>query len=241
MIDNIITLITVNWNQQPALELMLRSYVQYHQYHFNSLLNLVLVDNGSTDGSKEWLRENEIPFIDLPKNLGHGDGVNIAYQEVKTKYVLLCDSDIEFTDSIYTYLNLMRDKCISVGELISDVIFNGCQIKPRISPWFWLFDYQLMTQNGINIWWGGDSSYDAGSWYWEQMHTKGYTNYNLTRKSVQEKGIGIVYDKFNHFGSVSWDLKLFPEHSTEINLRRECIKTRLNLYQEVNLRGKFIK
>ena len=36
----------------------------------------VLVDNGSTDGSVEWLKEQEIPSIFLPENTGFSGAVN---------------------------------------------------------------------------------------------------------------------------------------------------------------------
>lgn len=235
-----LTLTTVNWNQKSAIELMLKSYVKHH--YNGSPLHILLVDSGSNDGSKEWLRENEIPFLDLPENIGHEIALNVIYPDIKTKYALLCDSDIEFLDNVYCYLDYMQGKCVSVGELVENAILNGKKLKPRIGPWFWLFDYQLMRQTGVHTWRDTkDWTYDTGSWFWEQMHSRGYTNHNLIRKPfIRGSGIGYQYEKFNHFGSVSWDLRLLPEHATEINLRRNCIDTKLNSYQDIDLRGKFI-
>ena len=233
-----ITLVAVNWNQKKALELFLKSYIKHH--HSGYPLRLLLADNGSTDGSKEWLKDNKVPFINLPKNLGHDGALSVVYGEVKTKYILLCDSDIEFLDNVHIYTNKITGNNISVGELLDNDIYNGQKLKPRIATWFWMFNYEIMREAKINVWRGSsDWLYNTGAWYWEQMLKMGYSNYNLVSKSpIKGSGIGNEYDKFNHFGSVSWDLELLPEHKEEILLRRKCIELRLLNYKEIDPVGK---
>lgn len=64
-----ITLTSVNWNACEAMQLLLKSYVKYH--YEGEPLKLMLVDNNSTDGSEDWLIDNDIPFIAMTSNVGH--------------------------------------------------------------------------------------------------------------------------------------------------------------------------
>jgi GT2 family glycosyltransferase len=56
---------------------------------------LLVVDNGSTDGSPEWLKEHEIPSILLPMNTGFSGAVNEGILAAKTDYVILLNNDTE--------------------------------------------------------------------------------------------------------------------------------------------------
>ena len=56
---------------------------------------LLVVDNGSTDGSVEWLRENQVPSVFLSENTGFSGAVNVGIREAKTPYVILLNNDTE--------------------------------------------------------------------------------------------------------------------------------------------------
>lgn len=65
---------------------------------------IIVVDNGSTDGSVEALKEyskrhNHITFIDVGENLGFGRGNNLAAKKAKGKYLLFLNSDTIFIDN----------------------------------------------------------------------------------------------------------------------------------------------
>ena len=55
----------------------------------------LVVDNGSTDGSVEWLKEHEIPSVFLPDNIGFPGAVNIGIKKAQTPYVILLNNDTE--------------------------------------------------------------------------------------------------------------------------------------------------
>ena len=58
-----------------------------------------VADNGSTDGSPEWVAENfkEIKLILLKKNHGFAEGYNLALNQIDARYFVLLNSDIEVT------------------------------------------------------------------------------------------------------------------------------------------------
>ena len=57
--------------------------------------DILVVDNGSTDGSVEWLKEQEIPTIFLPENTGFSGAVNVGLKAAATPYVILLNNDTE--------------------------------------------------------------------------------------------------------------------------------------------------
>ena len=58
---------------------------------------IVVADNGSTDGSVEWLADNhpEIRLIRFDRNYGFTGGYNRALREIDADYYVLLNSDIE--------------------------------------------------------------------------------------------------------------------------------------------------
>ena len=56
---------------------------------------LLVVDNGSTDGSVEWLKEYGLPSIFLETNTGFSGAVNVGIRAAKTPYVILLNNDTE--------------------------------------------------------------------------------------------------------------------------------------------------
>lgn len=238
-----ISLVTCNWNQQPCVELLLKSYVKHH--YTGEPLKLILVDNASTDGSQDWLYENEIPFVAMPENVGHENALNHIYNDIKTQYCLLNDTDVEYHANVFGYLDEMKDNCISAGELIDNNYMNDIHIKNRISPWFWLFDISEMHKAGVKYFRDpavDDWTYDVASWQTEQMLNLGFTNFNLPRKHWNQDNeiVSMPYEKYDHIGKVSWNLNNHGDRYSEVMRRRNYVKERLELYKDIDLKGKFI-
>ena len=61
---------------------------------------LLVVDNGSTDGSVEWLKQHQVPSIFLESNTGFSGAVNVGIRAASTPYVILLNNDTE-PDSRY--------------------------------------------------------------------------------------------------------------------------------------------
>lgn len=237
-----ITLVVVNWNQRPCIELLLKSYVQHHW--IGNPLKLILFDNNSEDGSKEWLVENGIPFISSYENIGHENAINEIYGQIKTKYVLLVDSDVQFNEYVFDYIDSLDNIVVSAGELIDKNFINETKIKDRVSPWFTLFDYERVREAGINTFrTNEDWTYDVGSEFYEKITKAGFQNFNIERLPGNQDDdiVSMKYKKFVHWGKVSWDVFEHLDRVTEIVKRREAIANELKhpRYEVIKLKNKF--
>ncbi len=86
-----ITIIIPNYNgvhfMEPCLAALSRQTCQDFR--------LLVVDNGSGDGSVKWLKQHQIPAIFLPENRGFSGAVNAGIRMADTPYVILLNNDTE--------------------------------------------------------------------------------------------------------------------------------------------------
>jgi len=89
------SLVMLNWNglhllreSIPALMDAVRADGRKHQ--------VLVVDNGSNDGSVRWLEENhpEVEILKLDENLGFGRGNNLGVQAARNEIVVLLNNDM---------------------------------------------------------------------------------------------------------------------------------------------------
>ncbi|MBI4456103.1 MAG: glycosyltransferase family 2 protein [Acidobacteria bacterium] len=87
------TVVVLNWNGLEHLPTCLHSLRRQTFGDFKTLL----VDNGSTDGSREWVRSEfpEISVLSLEENLGFAAANNRAIEACDTPWVALLNNDTE--------------------------------------------------------------------------------------------------------------------------------------------------
>src|SRR5690242_16813533 len=78
-----------NWNGKDLLEKYLPSVVR--ALSGNPANEIVVVDNGSTDGSAEFVRSAfpQVSLVALPENLGFGGGSNAGFRAARNDVVVL--------------------------------------------------------------------------------------------------------------------------------------------------------
>jgi O-antigen biosynthesis protein len=109
-----------NWNGRDLLEKYLPSVVE--ALAGNPANEIVVVDNGSTDGSAEFLKTAfpGVRVVALPKNLGFGGGCNAGVRAASNPVVVLLNSDMRVaTDFLAPLLEGFTD---------SSVFAVSCQI-----------------------------------------------------------------------------------------------------------------
>lgn len=85
---NGVTVVTVNWNSLPLLRVTLAAVARHAPG-----ARVIIVDNGSTDGSLDWLRSQRVKTISLPTNVGHGPALDIGFLAARTRHVIALDVD----------------------------------------------------------------------------------------------------------------------------------------------------
>ena len=90
-----VAVVILNWNGKKYLQ----EFLPFLLKSTYSGLHVYVADNGSTDGSLQFLEENypQVTLINNKTNLGFAGGYNLALKSVSEEYVVLLNSDIEVT------------------------------------------------------------------------------------------------------------------------------------------------
>jgi GT2 family glycosyltransferase len=90
-----VAVVIIHWNNRHLLEQFLPS-VMASTY---GNLEVVVVDNASTDDSVSWLKQQypQVTIICLNQNHGYAGGYNLALAKVKADYFVLLNNDVEVT------------------------------------------------------------------------------------------------------------------------------------------------
>jgi Predicted glycosyltransferases len=90
-------IVILNWNGIEFLKKFLPG-VLTHSYGTD--INIYVADNGSDDGSAEYVAENfsSVKLIRFDKNNGFAGGYNLAFAQIEARYYVLLNSDIEVTE-----------------------------------------------------------------------------------------------------------------------------------------------
>ncbi|MEM0272354.1 MAG: glycosyltransferase family 2 protein [Thermoprotei archaeon] len=141
-VDPLISLIILNHNGLSQNRVMLtRSITDALSVSANK--EVIVVDNGSTDGSLEFLKHifhDGVKFIHLNENLGYSRGMNEGAKNAsrKSKYLFFINNDVSFSDKVVKEMIgiLERDKTIAiVGAAIwhRDRVFVGSMLDVRLT------------------------------------------------------------------------------------------------------------
>ncbi|MFQ5814864.1 MAG: glycosyltransferase family 2 protein, partial [Anaerolineae bacterium] len=86
-----VSIVIVNWNGKDLLGPGLSSLRQQHYHDFE----VVVVDNGSTDGSSAFVRESfpEVRLLELPTNRGFAGGCNVGIRATQSELIATLNND----------------------------------------------------------------------------------------------------------------------------------------------------
>ncbi len=120
--SDLISIIILNWNGRVHLKECLDSV--YSQTYKN--IEIIFVDNNSSDGSVEFIKlnyKNNIQVYKLDKNYGFAKGNNYGIKKAKGSYILLLNNDTQMKNDFVEkmYIAIKENKLI--GSVSSKMLF----------------------------------------------------------------------------------------------------------------------
>lgn len=115
-------IVILNWNGKEYLKMFLDGVVRYS---LDARTAIYVADNGSTDGSADWVAENQprVRLIRFKKNYGFAGGYNLALEKVEAKYFVLLNTDVEVTEGwlqpLVSYMNSNPDVASCQPKVLS--------------------------------------------------------------------------------------------------------------------------
>ncbi len=115
-----VTIVILNWNGKHWLEKFL-PFVVKTTYR---PLEILVVDNGSTDDSVPFLKEEfpQIRLLEFEQNYGFTDGHNLALKHIDSPYIALLNSDVEVTPNWLEPLVMMMEQDMSIASVQPKII-----------------------------------------------------------------------------------------------------------------------
>ena len=116
-----VSIIILNWNGKDDTVECLESLkkIDYQNY------DIILVDNGSTDGSQEIIKKNYpyVKLIENYKNLGFAEGCNIGIKASTSGYLLLLNNDMIFDRNMINELLVVMESDKKIGLVSPKMYF----------------------------------------------------------------------------------------------------------------------
>lgn len=121
----LVSIIIVNWNGKDLLFDCLKSLTKISYPNFE----VIVVDNGSTDGSVEMIGKlrisnYELRIIKNKNNLGFAEANNIGVKEANGEYVLLLNNDTEVKSDFLEKLVKTMEEDYKVAVVQPKIIFS---------------------------------------------------------------------------------------------------------------------
>jgi hypothetical protein len=119
-----LSIIIPTWNTAEITLRCVNSIVK----HLGKLVEIIVVDNGSTDSTQDVLKKTTVKYVKLDKNYGYATACNAGAKVATSEYLLFLNSDMELIDKEVLAMVNFYKKNINCG-LVGPQFFN-----PDLSP-----------------------------------------------------------------------------------------------------------
>lgn len=118
-------------------------------YHHKDNLRLLISENSKSEATSKILTQNNLKFLRNP-GMRHAPGIDVLLENCKTKYMILCDSDILILKNVRPLLeSFIKNDLTIMGEWQGHR--GGYLLYPRISPVFCIIDVEKVKEKQIKF------------------------------------------------------------------------------------------
>ena len=204
-LDRGVTLVIVNWNTLSVLQDTLRAVRRFT----TDDVTIRVVDNGSTDGSSEWLAaQTWLEHMQLPMNVGHAVALDLALLSCATDTAVVLDSDAVplRSDWIEIVVEPLRQR-----EL---VLFGSPSSRRFVHPMYMAVDVANFISRGLTfavhelpsaahhrVW--GENSFDTAEWLSRMVESHELDFLPVTPNRVPDLPGMTVADAVYHHGGIT--------------------------------------
>lgn len=125
MIKPSVYVLILNWNGKDLMEDSITSYLNNDYPNFE----VVMIDNGSTDDSVEFVKKNfsKVIILQNEKNIGYSGGFNIgldyAFNKKNAAYVLISNNDVKADGRVISELVKVAEEDEKIGFVTGKVYY----------------------------------------------------------------------------------------------------------------------
>lgn len=201
-----VTIVIVNWNTQAVT----RDTLHAVQQLTSDDVKIMIVDNGSVDASRQWLRaEPSVRSITLPANVGHAVALDIATLLATTDTVVTLDSDA--VPLRFGWLDSVLDPLTEEGVVLAGLqsrrnfvhpVFAGVEVDAFVEK---NLSFQVWQLPGLSdddrIW--GQNCWDTGELMTSRLERSEYAFVERTPNPVTGLPGMTVGDVVYHHGGIT--------------------------------------
>ena len=205
-----LTILTCNHDTPDITRKMIKSFVLTN---INISPDFLVMDTSYYNGQLDSFVETIASIVDVP-DTSHGNAVNLAFDYINSKYILLVDSDVLFLKDITkTFEKFKESGAVLMGEVVGDR--GGKKLHPRVNPWFCFMDLETLKNHNIKFYdhhrtkeIKSDRIYDIGSTMFEDV-----VNAGLTIADVKMEG-----KYFKHYEGMSWRVQKYNPNQPDTDI-----------------------
>lgn len=188
-----ITILTCNYNTPDLIVNLVKSIRR------TTTLDVEIIVMDSSTEKSTLLQEHNIKHYKC-RGFTHGEAVNLGFKKITTRYVLLVDSDVIFTQDIQPlFEKYKKTNTALMGKVVGDC--GEKKLYPRVEPWFCFIDLHSLKHFKIEFFdrvktkisKNSERVYDIGSTMFEDIIAN---NLSIGDADLSKYHI--------HFGGMSW-------------------------------------
>lgn len=225
-----VSIIIPNWNGKELMEKNLPFVLEAMENKGNKILEVIVVDDGSSDDSYKFLKEtygNKIKTIKHTKNRGFSSAVNTGVRMAKGEFVCLLNTDVSPEKNFLVSTKILFDDKKVFGVSLHEKGYGASIGKFRDG--FIVHDPGTESDRPQDTFWvsGGSGVFRRSIW----MRLKGLDE--LLLSPLYWEDLDICYRALKRGYTLLWDPKAHVMHNHE-STTSKLPKRRVNMFEQRN-------